>query len=137
MCPSSLRCASLGALHERGQLPSSPRGCDLLERRAASEHDPHNQPRQLFAERERADHRHQRDRIHPHVTFHGDRADHLDRELHREQHDRTTPDVIAEPTVTRKVCEPTGHQRSHCERRKDPSAMLDQGTPRTTLLPVL
>ena len=73
------------ALQKRGQLPAGPRGGDVLERRAAREHDPHDQPRQLFAERQRPDHRDQRDRVHAHVTIDDGRTGDLDSQLGCEQ----------------------------------------------------
>jgi len=89
------RLSDLGRpLNESRQLPSRPRRGDVLERRASREHDPDDQPSELFAERKRPHHRHQGDRVHAHVAVYDDRADDSERQLGGEQRDGGPPDVV-------------------------------------------
>ena len=84
-------------LNERRQLPARARRGDVLERRAAREHQPDDQPGELFAERERADHRDSAivstPRWRSTITVRRD----LERQLGREQRDGRPPDVVARP----------------------------------------
>ncbi len=91
------------ALQQRGQLPPRARGGDVLECRAAREHDANDQPRQLFAERQRPEHRDERDRVNAHVTIDHDRTGDLDGELGREQRNGRPPDRVAGIAIPRQV----------------------------------
>ena len=75
-----------GALDQRRQLTPGARRGDVLQRLAAREHQADDDAGKLLAERERPDHRHQRDRVDPHVTIDDHRSDHLERELGSQHH---------------------------------------------------
>ena len=71
-----------------------PRG-DRLQRGATGEHQADNRTRELLPQGERADHRHERDRVDPQAVLDDDRTAHLDRKLGREHGHRDSPNRLA------------------------------------------
>ena len=112
------------ALDQRGQLAARARRGDRLERRAAGEHQPDDDAGELLAERERADHRDQRDRVDAQAVLDDDRAADLDRELGGEQRDAPPTPRPRQPRRTRTAA--ADHDRGDRDRREDLRAMLEQ-----------
>jgi hypothetical protein len=82
-------------LHECGQLTARATRGRRLERGSAGEHQTDDDPGQLLAQGERADHRHERDRVDAEVMADGDGANDLVREVRREHAHCDRPDEVA------------------------------------------
>ena len=116
------------ALDQRRQLATGAGGGDVLERRAPGEHQPDDDSRELLPQSQRADHRHQGDRVDPHVMVDDHRAHHLDRELGRQQRHRSRPHILTGRLLPGEVQSAADNDRAGRDARQEPVAMLDQPT---------
>ena len=115
-----------GALNQRRELTARARRRDVLERRAAGKHQTNDHPGELLPERQSPDHRDQRDRVDTHVMVNDHRATNLERQLGRQQRDRSPPHITGRSVLPGHIQRPADHNRHRSNRREDTRAMLDQ-----------
>ena len=126
-----------GALNQRRELTARARRRDVLERRAAREHQTDDHPGELLPERQSPDHRDQRDRVDTHVMVNDHRATNLERELGRQQRDRSPPHITGRSLLPGQIQRPADHNRHGSNRREDTRAMLDQPAEGATNQPAM
>jgi hypothetical protein len=113
-------------LDQGGQLPARPARGHIFKRGAAGEHQANHDPGELLSERQRADHRHERNRVHAHVSLHQHGVADFDHELGSEDRDRHRPHVAARTTRSDQVQQPARYQGERGKRRQQPRAIPDQ-----------
>ena len=116
------------ALDQRRQLAAGASRGDVLERRSPGEHQADDDSRELLPQSQRSDHRHQGDRVDPHVMVDDHRAHHLDRKLGRQQRHRSRPHSLTGSLLPGQIQRATDDDRAGRDPRQEPIAMLDQPT---------
>ena len=99
---------------------------------AAGEHQPDHRAGELLAERERADHRDQRDRVDPDVTIDDHRARDLERELGSQHQHGREPHVTRRSALAREVQHAADQNRQRSHQCEDPRAVRKQPAPDAT-----
>ena len=120
------------ALDQRRQLPARAGRGDVLERRAPREHQADDHPSELLPERQRPDHRNERDRVDTHVMVNDHRAHHLERELGSQQRHRSPPHILARGALPGQIQRAADHDRAAAHPARTRATMLDQPAERAT-----
>ena len=115
-------------LDQPRQLAPGAAGRRRLERRAAGEHQPDHRSGELLAERQRADHRHERDRVDAEVAVDDHRVPDLERQLRGQQRHGRPPHLMRRP---RQRPRDGAARRPRSRRRRAPPAAAPGSPPAT------
>ena len=114
------------ALDQKRQLAARAAGCRGLERRAAGEHQADDRAGEFLAERQRPDHRDERDRVDAEVMIDDDGAADLERELGGKQRHRGPPHLVPGVSCAERVQQESGGDRDDGDHSEDLRAGLGE-----------
>ena len=114
------------ALDQQRQLAARAAGCRGLERRAAGEHQADDRAGEFLAERQRPDHRDERDRVDAEVMIDDDGAADLERELGGKQRHRGPPHLVPGVSCAERVQQESGGDRDDGDHSEDLRAGLGE-----------
>ena len=124
---SRRRCAMRGARSTSAVSSRRARRlADGLQRVAAGEHQRDHRAGEVLAERERAGHREQRDRVDAEVMIDDDGATHLERELGGKQRHRGPPHLVPGVSCAERVQQESGGDRDDRDHSEDLRAGLGE-----------